>query len=138
MKVSEVMSRKLRMLPPTATLWDAATLMDQEDIRHVAICEYGVLCGLVSDRDIRRFELPFDEAKLDPRAAIERYEVKLSEFMTSDPIVLTAETDLVEAIDVMLAGTFGAIPIVDPETEKLIGMLSYVDILAAVKPMLSR
>jgi CBS domain-containing protein len=52
MKLSEIMSRDVRCLPPDATLHEAAKLMAEGDFGAVPVCEDDHLAGMVTDRDI--------------------------------------------------------------------------------------
>jgi acetoin utilization protein AcuB len=49
--------------------------------------------------------------------------------MSSDVICVTSESDLGDAIELMLEHRIGAVPVVDLDGERLIGIVSYVDVL---------
>ena len=51
-KVSEIMTRGVRTLPPTANLVQAAQAMDALDVGSLPVCDGESLLGLVTDRDI--------------------------------------------------------------------------------------
>ncbi|MBE7418923.1 MAG: CBS domain-containing protein [Ideonella sp.] len=50
--VDRVMSTPVHTLDAGATLQDAALLMSRHDLRHVPVCEGGVLINIVSERDL--------------------------------------------------------------------------------------
>ncbi|MFM2449916.1 MAG: hypothetical protein RIS44_2366 [Pseudomonadota bacterium] len=50
--IREVMSRPVQTLHINDTLQDAALLMSRHGIRHVPVCEAGVLVNIVSERDL--------------------------------------------------------------------------------------
>jgi CBS domain-containing protein len=52
MKVSEIMTRGVRTMAPTASLVQAAQAMDALDVGSLPVCDGQSLIGLVTDRDI--------------------------------------------------------------------------------------
>jgi CBS domain-containing protein len=52
MKVSEVMTRDVRLIEPTQTIQDAARLMAEIDTGIILIREGDPLVGMITDRDI--------------------------------------------------------------------------------------
>ena len=58
--------------------------------------------------------------------------LNLEHFMTKDPAALTPENTLKEAAEMMGNQTFGCLPIVVAGTRKLVGIISYVDILREI------
>jgi CBS domain-containing protein len=51
--------------------------------------------------------------------------------MTGDPITVDEETELTEVIDLMIEHKVGALPVV--AEDKLVGIVSYVDVLKAAR-----
>ena len=58
--------------------------------------------------------------------------LKLEHFMTKEPLTLTPENTLKEAAEIMARTKFGCLPIVAAGTRKLVGIVSYVDILKEI------
>ena len=133
MNISQIMTKEVVSLPPNATVLEAANVMDTRDIRHVLIAKDNELQGIVSDRDIRRHELPFDQANNDYDAALDRYDMAVSKIMQRDVETLTPQDAVSEAIEMLVNGKFGVIPIVEPEGATIAGVLSYIDVLLAMK-----
>ncbi len=50
----EVMSRPLKTIPPTSTLWEAIEVMNKARIRHLPIVEGERLVGVLTERDLMR------------------------------------------------------------------------------------
>jgi acetoin utilization protein AcuB len=46
------------------------------------------------------------------------------------------ETEVSEAIDLMIEHRIGALPVVEPDSTKLVGIVSYVDVLRAARDLL--
>jgi len=109
--------------------------MLEADVRHLPVVENGVLCGIVSDRDLRRsLDVIPGPGRGGRQNALER---PISELMSSDVISVSQETELVEVIDLMLDHKIGAIPVVEYASLKVIGIISYIDVLRAARPKLS-
>jgi len=53
--------------------------------------------------------------------------------MSGDVVTVYPETELSESIDRMLDLKVGALPVVDPSTGELQGIVSYVDLLRALR-----
>ena len=54
MKVSEIMTRDVRLIEPTQTIRDAALLMAEMDAGIMPVREGDRLVGMITDRDIMR------------------------------------------------------------------------------------
>jgi CBS domain-containing protein len=53
----QVMSKPLTTIAPSATVWDAITLMGKLNIRRVPVVENGKLVGVLTERDVLRLVL---------------------------------------------------------------------------------
>lgn len=118
----------------TSSVGDVLTKLYELDVRHIPIVDDSELVGIVSDRDIRQFAAPMIGDVFDVELR-KRLEAPISEYMATDLITLTAEADVSEAIEIMLDQRIGAVPVVDADTSELIGIVSYIDILKAVQPL---
>lgn len=130
MVVDEVMTSKVTTAPPSASIKRVLQLLSEADVRHVPITENGELVGIVSDRDLRAF-LPDVVESFNEIAA--RLSQPISSVMSSDLVTVEPETDIQEAIDLMLDQKVGAIPVVRADTRELVGILSYMDVLRAAR-----
>ncbi len=117
------MSRDVLTLPKNAKLGDALELMERSRIRHVPILdEEGRLCGIVSDRDVKR-ALPsgpaFDKIGRSP----------LSRVMTKNVIRMDPGATLREAAELMCREKISALPVC--EGDDLVGIVTAEDLLWA-------
>ncbi|RME60971.1 MAG: CBS domain-containing protein, partial [Candidatus Dadabacteria bacterium] len=59
----------------------------------------------------------------------------VSKIMHTDVITISPDTTLDEMIDLFIDEKIGAVPVVDPESNHLEGIVSYIDILKAVREL---
>ncbi len=131
MEVRDIMTANPLSARLQTSVFDAIRTLESEQIRHLPIVEGGELVGIVSDRDLLRYS----HAALleDPDAARTRLQVAISTIMTSDPSCVAPEDDVDDAIDLMLENRIGALPVVDEAEGRLVGILSYVDVMRAAR-----
>lgn len=138
MKVYEVMTPRPLTAPAEATLSEVWEIMRQHDVRHVPIVERGKLVGIVSERDIAALD-PTRVLTAEGAEAIRRHlDTPAVRLMSSNVIAVDPETDVDEAIDLMLEGKVGALPVVSLDAQEVVGIVSYVDLLRAARDLLAQ
>jgi len=135
MTVDEIMTPDPAFLGPDDSVRAVIDLMFSLDIRHVPIVSGEELVGMISDRDVRDTTLPALTAFDDPESARKAYGQPVSNVMHTDLINLTREADVAEAIDYMLEQKIGALPVLEPGSRKLVGIVSYVDVLRVCRDL---
>lgn len=127
MLARDIMTNSPVCVTARTRLKDAIEVMYANDVRHVPVLDHQRLVGILSDRDLRALWDPaLDVEVRDGRV----YERVVSDFMSSNPITVEAETDIDEVIEMLLEHRVGAIPVVNAEGV-LVGIVSYVDVLKA-------
>ena len=134
MLISEIMTQTPMTGTLKTTVFDALRALEQEEIRHLPIVEDGALRGIVSDRDLARFTSA--AVHHEPEMARQRLRMPVSEIMTADPLTVEADDDVDDAIDLMVENRIGAVPVVDGTDGRLVGIVSYVDILRVARGQL--
>ncbi|MFO0745150.1 MAG: CBS domain-containing protein [Myxococcota bacterium] len=132
MRAAEVMTRQLVTVKPKDTVAEAIGRLYDNDIRHLPVVDHGRLVGMLSDRDLRPIPiatLEQLEGQTDPEQALDRRRV--ADIMSGDLVSVDPDTDIDEIITIMIEQKVGAVPVVDLHTDKLIGIVSYVDVLRA-------
>jgi CBS domain-containing protein len=126
MKVVDVMTRNPVIVTPGETVGLADELMTENKFRQLPVVEGAALLGIVTDRDIRSFL----SASLlsDPDERQKALNTPIRELMTSEPLTLSPDDELQEAVELLIEEKIGGIPVVD-EAEGLVGIVTYVDIL---------
>jgi len=136
MVVEEIMSRNPFAVQVTESLGKVMTKLREADVRHLPVLEGDTLVGIVSDRDIRSYELPALLELDDPSRARSLLKTPIGEIMSGDVVSVNPETDVGEVIDLMIEQKIGAVPVVDPDSTQLVGIVSYIDALRAARDSL--
>jgi CBS domain-containing protein len=116
-----------------AEAWDA---MRELAVRHVPVVEDGVLVGMLSDRDLAQVDVARVLRVEGVDALREELETPIVEVMSSDVISVEPETDVGEVIGLLIEHKVGALPVVEPGTREVLGIISYVDVLRALQDVL--
>ena len=89
---------------------------------------------MLSDRDLREQRLPLMEELEDPDYADSLMQGSVSAVMKGGVLSVSTSDGVAEAIDIMVEYKVGAVPVVDGHTDELVGIVSYVDVLRALRP----
>ena len=136
LRAEDVMTRHPVTMDITGTVQDAADLMCAADVRHIPVVEHGTLVGMISDRDLRSYVLPRPERMFRADEERARLAVSVSAVIPSDVMTVRPDTPVAELLDILLEEKIGAVPVLTPDTGDLIGIVSYIDVLRAVRPFL--
>jgi acetoin utilization protein AcuB len=134
LKAEDVMTRNPVTLDITSTIQDAADMMWAAEVRHIPVVERGTLVGMISDRDLRSYMLPRPERIFRADEERARMAVSVSAVIPSDVTTVRPDTPVADLLDIVLEEKIGAVPVLAPDTGDLIGVVSYIDILRAVRP----
>ena len=58
----------------------------------------------------------------------------VSEVMRADVITVRPDTPLATLLDILLQEKIGAVPVLAPDSGELMGIVSYIDVLRAIRP----
>lgn len=126
MKVVDLMTNDPLTVTVAETVGKAHELMAENNIRQIPVVNGRELVGIVTDRDVRAF---LSDALLgEPEARDRALKTAVGDIMTTEPLFITPDDDLKDAVEMLIEQKFGAIPVVD-EAEGLVGIVSYVDVL---------
>ena len=118
------------------TVGQALSLLHDLDVRHLPVVRDGELVGIISDRDLRALDAPRVEEEETLRTKAALYDAPVSEVMNTSIVQTHPETSLAELVDLLTMHRVGAVPVVDPSTNQLAGIVSYIDVLRAQRTML--
>ena len=138
LRAEDVMTRNPVTLDITSTVQDAADMMFAAEARHIPVVTHGTLIGMISDRDLRSYMLPRPERIFHADEERAHMAVSVRAVIPSDVITVRPDTPVAELLDILLEEKIGAVPVLAPDTGDLIGMVSYIDVLRAVRPFFDR
>lgn len=119
--VGEVMSTPPIMILPTETVEQGARIMAEEGIGSlIVVDENESLIGIVTKTDIVYKVVARGE---DPSRTL------IASIMTRNPYYILKTATLREAAEEMGIHNIGHLPVIDPETSKVVGVISKSDIL---------
>jgi CBS domain-containing protein len=132
--VGEIMRTQLWTVNTQASLVEAQTLMEDNGVRRLPVLdENGELAGILSWGDVRE-ATSIEAAHLTSPYAPEAEEPWLTvwEIMSRDPVVVTPQTSLADAVELMLTHKIGGLPVVQtmsgPDRRQLVGIVTDSDI----------
>lgn len=133
MVVAEIMSAEPFAVKASEPIGRVLEKFAEADVRHLPVVEQGRLVGIVSDRDLRSFR-PNLLLELEHPDQIRKLLTQpISSVMSADVVTVDPETDVSEVIDIMLEQKVGAVPVVEADGERLVGIVSYMDVLRAAQ-----
>jgi len=112
------MSTELVTVTPQVTVAEAATIMGQRRVGSCLVMEGDHLAGIFTERDIVRVLGQHFDASGH----------QVGEWMTEGPMTVAPETPVKDALQVMVAGGFRHLPVLDEG--RLVGMVSMRDLSA--------
>ena len=129
--VKSVMTFNPAAVGPEDTLGDAARLMVEGGFRHIPVVDADHrVVGVLSERDLRgRLG---EEVERFPAAAQDLLDEEVEATMSREPITVEPDTPLRDVIGILADEKIGALPVVDAG-ERLVGIISYLDLLGALQ-----
>jgi CBS domain-containing protein len=118
MKVSEIMTPDVEVIPPDAALHEAAQRMKAHDIGMLPVCDGERLVGMLTDRDIAIRAVA--EAR-DPR------QTRASDVMTREVRYVFEDQDVEDAANLMEQEQIRRLPVLD-RNKRLVGIVSLGDV----------
>ena len=135
MRARDIMTANPVTVSEQATVAEAADLLRDLAIRHLPVVRGGALVGILSDRDLGALDLWTPAGVEDLKALRARRATPVLRVMSADVVSVDPETGVGEIIAAMIETKIGAVPVVDPATQEVVGIVSYVDVLRAVQDL---
>ena len=124
------MSKPVVTVEKNDSMQQAATLMKENRIRLLPVVDKGKLCGILSDRDLKRASAS-DATSLDVHELLYLVsKIKVADIMTRDVVTVHQDLTVEEAADLMLARKISGAPVVDDQG-RLCGVITQTDLFKA-------
>jgi len=121
-QIREIMHRDVKIIPPSASVRQAADEMRALDVGAVPVCDQKKLIGMITDRDIAIRSVA---AGKDPETT------KVAEVMTGEVISCSEDASVDEVARLMGDRQIRRIPVVD-RNKALVGIVALADL--AISP----
>jgi acetoin utilization protein AcuB len=136
MQAQDVMTPNPLTVPPQTSAAEVWDLMRERAVRHLPVVDGGTLVGMLSDRDLARFDLGRVLTIEGAEALRRELSTPAIRVMSPDVIAVAPDAELGEVIDLLVENRIGAVAVVRPETDELVGIVSYIDVLQAMRDLL--
>lgn len=117
--ISEIMTRDVRTISPKENIRRAAQLMDELNVGAIPVCDGDRLIGMVTDRDITVRATSAGESPED---------TMVRDVMSVNVKTCFADQQVDEVMEQMRDVQIRRVPVVDHETQNLIGIVSLGDV----------
>lgn len=117
-KLSDIMTRDVKVLPPSSTVQEAAEQMRQQDVGALPVCDGKKLLGMITDRDIA---IRSSAKGQDPSAT------KITDVMSADVTWCFDDATIEEATRTMQSKQIRRLPVVD-RNKQLVGIVALADV----------
>ncbi len=123
--VKDYMTHNPVILSPEEDINVAFNVLTNNKVRQAPVLEDGELVGIVTDRDLR---IAIEQHLTDPI-------INIRSVITSNPIVIYEDSNLIEAAHLISKHRFNALPVLSRKG-KLIGILTKIDLIGSLFPQL--
>lgn len=127
MKVKDIMVKEVAILDVNDELSLANDIMRLGRIRHLPVVDGPRLVGIISERDLFRSSLA-QALGYGTKATRDLMKtLRIKDIMVSQVITVSPETDLKDAVRLMVDKKIGCLPVT--EDDRLVGLITETDIL---------
>jgi CBS domain-containing protein len=116
--VQDAMTTEVVSIAPSESVENAAKIMDQRGISSLMVMSNETLQGIITERDIL--------SRVVARG-LKPPEVNVADVMSPSLITIGPDTTLEDANKIMVESRIKKLPVVEPETRRLLGILSVTD-----------
>ncbi|MFQ6024478.1 MAG: CBS domain-containing protein [Acidiferrobacterales bacterium] len=136
MQVKDVMRTEVKSVELGTSVKEAFDIMRKGRFRHLPVLDSGgKIAGIVSDRDLRNVLVIYR----DPGTGAENFfatdDTTVDKIMVADPVSVAPDDDVAAAVKLIRDQQFGCLIV--SENDRLVGILSYVDLLDVLLKLLN-
>jgi len=137
MYVKDVMQSVVTTAPLGTPVQEAFEIMRDGGFRHLPVLdEFGKVIGILSDRDLRSVGAIYKDEATGSEDFLVTEDTTVDKIMATKPYSVAPEDLVSFAIDVLREKRIGCLIV--SKNDELLGVLSYLDLLAALKKMLDK
>ena len=124
------MSKPAITIDKNQTMQEAVRIVKEKHIRLLPVTHRGRLCGIVTDRDLKRASAS-DATSLDIHELLYLVSrIKVADIMTGEVVTVGPDWTMEEAADLMLDRRISGVPVVD-EDGSIVGVITQTDVFRA-------
>jgi acetoin utilization protein AcuB len=116
------------------TIGEANEILTRHKFRHLPVTDGNTLLGIITETDLNKAMPSPVDSGISPEDLIIAGQVKVSAFMSSNPVTVSAMTPLEDVATLLQKHKIGAIPVVEEGT--LIGIITETDLFRAFRAIM--
>lgn len=128
MEISEIMSTPVVTVEADDPLRVISEIMTKARFHHLPVVDHGKLCGMISDRDVLKATSPFLDTLAETKRDLDILNKKAHQIMVRNPITVTPETEIDQAMLTLLEAGISCLPIAT-EDGRLVGIITWKDLI---------
>ena len=136
MKVGNFMTPEPVTVSEQDSMGEALLVMRRHQIRHLPVVNGNLLVGIVTDRDLRRASPSLLSGIAEDKYQEVIESTPVSRIMTREPFTVRLDTDLVDAVRILVDKRISSLPVVNGA--ELVGIFTEIDALRVLVEVLSR
>lgn len=135
MKVKEVMRSPVTSAPAGTSVQDAFEMMREGGFRHLPVVDgQDRVMGILSDRDLRNVGAIFKDPATGTEEFLVTEDTSVEKIMIANPFSVSPEDSVVKAVQLIRDKHIGCLVV--SESDRLVGILSYLDLLEVLTKVL--
>ena len=132
MRLAGVMTTRLVTVEIDDPLEIVKQIFDSVKFHHLLVVDSGKkLCGVISDRDLLRALSPYIGTASENARDTATLKKRVHQIMTRQPVTLTPDATVTDAVQVFLEHRVSCIPVVGPGF-RAVGIVSWRDVLKSL------
>jgi acetoin utilization protein AcuB len=133
--IERIMSGRVAVLSFDDTLLTVHGIFASVKFRHLPVVdEHGHIIGIISDRDVLRMTSPFFGTINEQKRDVEIMSRRVGMIMTRNPVCIPMGATLLEAVRLMNGKKISCLPVVEGNTARLAGIITWKDVVRAFVP----
>ncbi len=137
MIVNKIMSKVVVTVEMDDSLRVVKDIFDKTNFHHVLVVEAGKLFGVISDRDLLKALSPALDTAAEIASDVATLNKVAHQILTRDPITLSPQADVYDAIAIFNKHNISCIPVVN-KSYQIEGLISWRDILQLMENQLEQ